>query len=134
MEDHKAHTEAPLGSERSFGVVFAAALGALGLYPLTKGSCPAYFALVLALLLLLISLARPEWLRWPNRLWAGFGRMLGAIVAPVVLAVVFVTVFIPMGLSRKLLGKDSLQRKFDQQRETYWITREEKMQSMERQF
>lgn len=43
--------------------------------------------------------------------WLGFSTMLGTVVSKIILSIVFIVLVIPIGLFRKLLGKDSLQLK-----------------------
>jgi fumarate reductase subunit D len=70
----------------------------------------------------------------PNLIWFKFGMLLGAIVAPVVMFLVYVTTFLPIGLILKATGKDLLRLRRDSAAKSYWITREDKPQSMSRQF
>ena len=69
-----------------------------------------------------------------NKLWFKFGMILGAIVAPVVMGVVFFLVITPIGLFMKIIGKDLLKKKYDKKKNTYWINKYENMSSMKKQF
>jgi hypothetical protein len=105
-----------LPSNRSFGWTFAGvfALGAL-LYP---------WALALAALTALVTLTRETWLTPLNRAWMALGDLLGRIVSPIVLGVIFFAVFTPVGMGMRLLGRDAMQRRWEAARRTYWIERD----------
>ena len=134
MSDHNANVEVKMGSERSFGIVFAVVFVLIGLWPLLGGEEVRLAFVGAALVFLALALFAPRVLRVPNRLWFRFGLLLGAIVAPVVMALVYVTTFVPIGLVLRLRGKDLLKMKFDREVASYWIERTDKPQSMKKQF
>lgn len=130
--DHKI--EVTSGSDRSFGFVFFAVFALVGLVPLFSDGSVRWWSLVVASAFLALSLAAPQLLRTPNRWWFKFGTLLGAIVAPVVLALVYVIAIIPTGIIVRLLGKDPLNRKIDKLAGSYWVERTGKMHPMKNQF
>ena len=69
-----------------------------------------------------------------NRLWFKFGMFLGAIVAPVVMGIIFFLVVTPTGFLMRIMGKDLLRRKYDKSNKSYWINREEPKTTMKKQF
>jgi hypothetical protein len=69
-----------------------------------------------------------------NKLWFKFGMLLAAIVAPVVMSVVFFLVITPTGLVMKIINKDLLNKKYDKRKKTYWIKRNIPVGTMKRQF
>jgi hypothetical protein len=70
------------------------------------------------------ALIRPSLLHWPNRVWTRLVSILGAIVTPIVMALLVLLVVTPVGLLMRLAGKDSLRRRGPRQRDSYWIMRE----------
>ena len=68
----------------------------------------------------------PPLRKWIYRAWLGAFFPIGWIVSHLLLAVVFYLVVFPIGLLMRLLRYDALSRKFDPDRETYWIEREKK--------
>ena len=58
-----------------------------------------------------------------NKLWMRFGLLLGMIVSPIVLGVVFFVVFTPIAFVMRLSGRDQLRLKF-RERQSYWIKRD----------
>ena len=134
MSERNSHIEIQVGSERSFGLVFAFVFALIGLYPLLKGGEAHLWALALALVFALLGVFVPRALAVPNRLWFKLGMLLGAIVAPIVMALVYVLTVLPIGLCFRLLGKDLLNCKLDPNAKSYWIEREQPVGSMKDQF
>ena len=60
--------------------------------------------------------------------------LLGAIVSPIVMAAIFFLVVTPIGLIMQLLGKDLLKKKYEKNKKSYWIERENEISTMKRQF
>lgn len=111
-------------SDRSFGLVFAAVFGLIGLYNLWHwGRAWPWLALIAAAFLA-IALIRPAVLAPLNRVWMKLGLLLGAIVNPLVLGLLFFLVFTPMALLARLVGKDFLKLKRQPDAQSYWIARE----------
>ncbi len=123
MEFDRHHTE-KVGSERNFGLVFAAVFGVIGLWPLIGGNPVRIWSLAIAAIFLVLAFARPAVLRPLNLLWFRFGLLLGKIVAPIVMALIFYVAVTPTALIMRLLGKDILRLRFDRDAATYWIARE----------
>jgi hypothetical protein len=133
--EYQSNTKVIVGSERSFGIVFSIVFFALSLTSIFAGNQTAGLLLFgLGVSCVLIAFFRPYWLKMPNFLWFKFGIMLGGVVAPLVMALIFITVFFPIGLIMRLIGYDPLSRKLDSASNSYWIERKILMQSMKRQF
>ncbi|NNM01513.1 MAG: hypothetical protein HKO62_12240 [Gammaproteobacteria bacterium] len=130
----KATIETKIGSEINFAVVFAVVFGIIALYPLLKGGDIRIWAAVVSVLILAVGLLKPSLLRTPNILWFKLGLALGAIVAPIVMFLVYVVAIVPTGLCLRLFGKDPLDRKIEKDASTYWIEREQPLQSFKNQF
>ncbi len=124
-------------SDRSFGIVLAAAFAIAGVLPLRHGAPVRIWALAAAGAFLLIALIYPAILHWPNRGFSKLGLMIGRVTNPIVTALLFGLVFVPMGLILRLMGKDPLRLKLDPNAATYWIHRDPpgpEPESMRRQF
>jgi hypothetical protein len=111
-------------SDRSFGLVFAGFFALLTLHNWWHAgrAWPIYVAL--AAVFLAAALLRPNLLHWPNRVWTKLGSLLGAIVTPIVMALLFFLVVTPVGLLMRLTGKDPLRLRGPRQGDSYWIVRE----------
>jgi hypothetical protein len=113
-----------LPSERSFGLVFAGFFLLLGVLSLWRAGNSWQLWWPLAALFALAAYAAPRLLAPLNRLWAAFGRLLHAIVSPVILAILFYACITPIGVLMRLAGRDPLRRKFEPAAKSYWIARE----------
>ena len=134
MSDHQFNTSVRMGSERNFGLVFAAVFLLIGLWPVTGGAAPRWLLLCIAAVFIALAMFAPQSLRLPNRLWFKLGLLLGAVMAPVAMAVVFLLIFIPIGLAMRASGKDPLSRKVDPNEKSYWIPRTDQPKSMKLQY
>lgn len=116
---------APPPSNRHFGLVVGAAAIAIGaFFHLTRGIGPVSTATLFAGgALVVLALAAPGLLTWPNRAWMRLGHWLGLIMTPIVMGVVYVTTFLPIGLIMKLKRIDPLKRARKSAGESYWIVR-----------
>lgn len=124
LADLTAHASGPeTGSNRTFGVVFAIFFGVISLLPMWKGHPPRLWAAIVAGVFLAVAVAVPAVLAPLNRLWMQFGILLGRIVSPIVLFLLYVVAIVPTGLVLRLRGKDPLHRRFDPAAASYWVHR-----------
>ena len=68
-----------------------------------------------------------------NRIWFKFGIILGGIVSPIVMGLVFFLVVTPISLILRLFKKDTLNLKKNDSM-TYWIKKLDKKSKMKNQF
>ena len=69
------------------------------------------------------------------RTWMRFGLLIGKVTTPIIMGVVFYAVLVPTGLVRRLLGRDSLNRRFEPDVESYRIqSNKTEPQSLEKPF
>jgi len=122
-EDLLRSTEVEGSSNRSFGWVFTVVLLIVGAGPLLFGGGFRWWALVVAAGLGAVTILRPALLARPNKLWLRFGLLLGRVVSPVVMGILFFAVFTPFGLVMRALGHDPLRLKRDPRASTYWVER-----------
>ncbi len=134
MSEYKQYIEVESGSEKSFGIVFAVVFLLISLYPLVDNKDVHLWSLIISLIFFLLAYVAPKVLSIPNKLWFRLGMALGAVVAPVVMALVYFTTVVPIGLIMRLMGKDLLRQKLDKNTKSYWIERNEPMGSMKDQF
>jgi hypothetical protein len=112
------------GSDRSFGLVMAAALAAVTLLNVWHAGRLWPWPGGLAALFLVAGLFRPSVLNPLNRIWLKFGLLLHRVVNPVVMALLFYGTVLPTGLVMRMLGKDLLRLKRQPDAESYWIVRQ----------
>ena len=134
MSELTSNTTTEQSSPKSFGIVFSIVFLIVALYPLTNSEGVNIWALIVSAIFLSLAFAVPQVLVLPNKLWFKFGILLGSIIAPIVMALVYFLTVLPTGLIMRLLGKDLLKQKLDKNAKSYWIKRDEPMGSMKNQF
>lgn len=122
MSDFSGNTEIKMGSERSFGLVFATVFLIVALVPLILDGNVRIWALAVAGVLALIAFAAPDLLLPLNRLWFRLGLVLNRIVSPIVMGIIFFLAVTPTGIIRRVWNGDALQQRLDPDAETYWIS------------
>ena len=127
MEDIK------ISSNRSFGIVFFIFFLAISLWPLIYGENIRLSFLVVSTIFLILGITNSKILTPLNKLWFKFGLLLGKIVSPIVMGVIFFFVVTPTGIIMKLLRKDLLNLKKNNSN-TYWIEKKNENSSMKNQF
>ena len=107
---------------RQFAGLWLAFFGALAFWHgLARGRI--VLALVLGLLALVVGvlgLTRPEWMRFIYVGWMVLAFPIGWMISQVMLVVMFFGLFAPIGLVFRLLGRDPLQRARQPEPKSYW--------------
>jgi hypothetical protein len=120
-------------SNKSFGLLFFVVFTIYSFWPLFNSNDIKIFPLIVGLIFLTLSFLNPHLLRPLNIAWVKFGEILGKIVAPAIMFIIFFLVITPIGLFMRFIGKDLLKLKFSNT-STYWIKRDKNIGSMKRQF
>ena len=121
-------------NNRSFGILFFIVFLIIGLYPIYIGESLNKFFFILSLPFLILGLLNSKILTPFNRAWIKLGEILGLIIAPVIMALVYFVFLTPISLIVRIFGKDLLDIKFNKKLETYWINRKKNLGSMKKQF
>ena len=116
----------------TFGILFFIFFLIIGLYPLKSGGVIRIWSIILSLIFLITTITKPNLFTYLNRLWIKFGMLLGKIISPIVMGLVFFFVVTPIGILVRVLKKDVMGLK--RGAPSYWINREDKIQSMKKQF
>ena len=120
---------------RSFGLLFFIVFLALALWPLTKKGEINIYLISIALIFLVLGLLNSKILSPLNKAWIKFGEILGRVIAPIVMAIVYFLILTPISLLVRLFGKDLIGMKFSNDiKKSYWIKRKKHLGSMDKQF
>jgi hypothetical protein len=111
------------GSDRTFGLVMAAALALVGTVNFHHSGRLWPWELVLAVLFLAAALLKASLLNPLNRLWLKLGLVLHRIVNPIVMGLLFYGTIWPTGIVMRMRGRDLLRLKREPSSDTYWIAR-----------
>jgi hypothetical protein len=115
--------EPKMGSERNFGLVFAAMFALIAFLPLVHGNDMRVWPLPLAAVFLAAAVVAPRVLGPLNHLWFKLGLTLGKFVTPLVMTVLFFATVTPVGTLMRAVGKDPLRLKRQPDAKSYWLDR-----------
>ena len=120
-------------SNRSFGIVFFIFFFIIGIWPLLNNETYRLWSIIISFIFLLLGLINSNLLTPLNLLWFKFGLLLGKIVSPLVMGLIFFLVVTPTGLLMKIFRKDLLSLKYNN-KITYWIENNGQKSKMKNQF
>ena len=122
-----------ISSNRSFGIVFFVVFLLIALYPVINNEEIRVWSLIVSLLFLVLGLLNSKILNPLNQIWFKFGVLLGRIISPFIMAIIFFFVVTPIGLIMRTLGKDILNLRYNTKK-TYWIEKTGPKSKMKNQF
>tara|TARA_E500000178_G_C16965513_1_gene728200 strand:- start:1129 stop:1509 length:381 start_codon:yes stop_codon:yes gene_type:complete len=124
----------PNYQNRSFGLLFSIVFFILALWPLINKGELNIFLISIALIFLTLGILNSKLLSPLNKIWIKFGEILGKIIAPIVMAIVYFLILTPISLFVRLFGKDLIGKNFNASKKTYWIKRKNFLMRMDKQF
>lgn len=114
---------------RNFGFFFTSVFAVAAAYVYYSVNMTwAYVIVAASSIFLLIASIKSDALLPLNKLWMQFGLLLGIIVNPIVLGIIFFGLFTPIAILMRITGRDELRLKFTQ-KTSHWISRNEPMES-----
>ncbi len=122
-----------ISSNRSFGIVFFVVFLLIALYPFTYNGELRIWSLTVSLIFLFLGVLNSKFLTPFNKLWFKFGLLLGKIISPIIMGLIFFLVVTPTGFIMRIIGKDLLNLKFNKNK-SYWIEKSGPKSKMKNQF
>tara|TARA_B100000780_G_C21041135_1_gene417774 strand:- start:709 stop:1092 length:384 start_codon:yes stop_codon:yes gene_type:complete len=122
-----------ISSNKSFGILFFIVFVLIAIYPLTNNGNIRIWSLSISVIFLYLGFFNSRILTPFNIIWSKFGILLGKIVAPLSMIIIFFGVVTPIGLFMRIMGKDLLNLKFNNN-QSYWIKKEESKSKFKNQF
>ena len=122
-----------LPTNRNFGIVFSIVFLLIALWPLLKQNDVRIWSLIISIIFLILGLLNSNILLPLNKLWFKFGILLGNIVAPIVMGIVYFLVVTPTGIIMRMFRKDLLNLKKNN-KNTYWIDKDNSNSNLKNQF
>ena len=122
-----------LPTNKNFGIVFSIVFLIIALFPLINNESLRIWSLIISAVFLFLGLINSKILTPLNNIWFKFGLILGRIVSPVIMGVVFFLVVTPTAFIMRLVGKDLLNLKFNKHK-SYWIEKNDPKSNMKNQF
>ena len=109
-----------LPSNKKFGFLFTIIFFLIGSYFYIKEFSQFFFlSFATSFIFGIITILKPSILLPLNKLWMRFGLLIGTIVSPIVLGIIFFVIFTPVSIIMKIIGRDELLIKF-KKKESYW--------------
>ena len=122
-----------LPSNRNFGVVFSIVFLIIAIWPILNQNEIRIWSIIISFIFLILGLINSKFLSPLNKAWFKFGLILGSVIAPIVMGIVFFFVVTPTGLIMKALGKDILGLKRNKNN-TYWLEKDNSNNNLKNQF
>ena len=122
-----------IGSNRSFGIVFFLVFLVIGVFPIKSGGSINYLLVCISIIFLFLGIVNSKILTPLNKIWFKFGIILGHILSPVIMGLIFFMVVTPTAFVLKVFRKDVLNLK-NNNKKTYWIIKYKVSSSLKNQF
>ena len=122
-------SEVKLPSNKKLGFFFTLVFAiATGYFYMNSSFTWAYVFAATVVMFFTVTVVKADFLLPLNKLWMRFGLLLGMIVSPIVLGIIFFGLFTPIALLMRLSGRDELRLKF-KSKTSHWILRSEPIQA-----
>ena len=122
-----------LPTNRNFGIVFFIVFLLIGLWPILNNENLRFWSLLISIIFLILGIFNSKLLTPLNKVWMKFGLILGTIISPIIMGIIFFLVVTPTGILLRFFGKDVLKLKKNKS-ESYWIIKDNKNNDMRNQF
>ena len=120
-------------SNKSFGIVFFIVFLIIAFYPLFYEGSLRIWSVIISIIFLILGLTNSKVLTPLNNIWISFGIILGKVISPLIMGIIFFFVVTPIGVFMRIIGKDLLNLKFTKQK-SYWIENNQPKSKMKNQF
>ena len=120
-------------SSKSFGYLFFGLFLILSLWPVLNDNSINFLFLSISAVFFILTILKAKILDFLNNYWIKLGELLGKVIAPIIMFLVFFVIVTPLSLLTKLLKKDLLNVRFNNSK-TYWTNKVKKIHSMDKQF
>ena len=120
-------------NNKSLGILFFFVFIIIALWPLFNEENVRIWSVVIAIIFLTLALIKPHILNPLTKLWINFGELIGKFISPIVIGLIYFVILTPIGLLMRIFNKDLLNLKFSKE-SSYWIKRETKLNSMDKQY
>ena len=120
-------------SNRSFGIVFFIFFLIIATWPLLNDKSIRLWSLVLSIIFFILGMLDSKILHPLNTTWFKLGLLLGKLISPIVMGVIFFLVVTPIGLLMRIFKKDLLNLS-KSSKNSYWIDKTGPKSKMRNQF
>jgi hypothetical protein len=108
-------------TDKNFGLILFACSSFYGIYKINENQRAIGLIFICSSLCFLgLALLYPIVLSPFRRSWMKFGMIMQQISTPIIMSLIFLFIFCPIGLLRKLFVKNNFNLKYDAESDTYW--------------
>jgi len=119
---------------RQFGIVFGILFLFFSIWAFSSNNNIKYLLIFLSISFFILAIVAPNKLNNLKNLWLKFGKILGKIISPIIISLIYFISVLPTGIIMKILQKDLLKFKIDKSKKSYWNDRKDEIGSMKNQF
>ena len=134
MKNLKKNEEEVLRKSKNFGYTFSIIFLLTFLYSFFFSKISSYYFLALSLLILFLTIIKPNLLSFFSNIWEKFGFLLGRVFSPLILALIYLITIIPINLIVRILRIDLINKKLSNKVKSYWIIRKDSKVNFKDQF
>ena len=120
-------------NNKSFGILFFIVFFIIAIWPTLSDETIRIWALGTSVIFLILGIINSKILTPFKKGWIKLGEVLGRVIAPIVMGLIYFIIITPIGILMRLIGKDLLNIKFNKDK-SYWIKRAKNVETMKRQF
>ena len=120
-------------NNKSFGILFFIVFLLITFWPVINSEPIRIWSLITSLIFLILGILNSKILTPFKITWIKFGELLGKIIAPLVMGLIYFVIITPIGILMRLLGKDLLDIKYNKKK-SYWIKRSKEIDTLKKQF
>ncbi len=130
--ENQSYFKVEYSNEKKFGYLFSLIFFIIAVYPFFFNGNIRIWSLIVSIIFLFLSLKYSKLLIIPNRIWLKLGIFLNKIVSPIIMLLIFIITFFPIGIIIKILRIDLINQKINPKKKSYWINRMNKMESLKK--
>lgn len=121
-------------STKNFGYTFSIIFLVISLLPFYMSYLYNLVFFVISLFIFTITRLKPSMLLIPTAIWNKIGLLFGSVVSIILLTLIYSVTILPIKIIMKILNFDVIDKKIDYKRKTYWVKRNSKINSMNKQY
>jgi len=107
---------------RRFGLLFSIIFLFLAYYFHNKNEYFFILFITILILFLTLSIFKPSLLNAPSNYWLKFGLILGKIISPIILGIIFFLILTPISIITRIFGRDELRLK-KRNKKSFWVNK-----------
>lgn len=121
-------------SVKSFGILFFIVFLIIGFWPKINGEEIRLWSIIISIIFLILGIINSKILIPLSNYWIKLGELLGKIIAPIIMLIIYFIIVTPTALILRIFKKDILKLKSDEKLKSYWIEKDKDLGPMKNQF